>query len=272
MPVARLFVEGKLDAEILGVVCNGSPEVQRRGTKTSIKPDCRNYRQDNRVNAVYIRDRDFDFEPPEQPDTPFEDARDTEGRVFGWRWSRHEIENYMLDPLLLAEVFPGADVDWESELQAAANHLLWYQAARWTIGQIRSRIPRTYKLNTRPHNLDDYRLPSDVSEQCCQRWCLESIAEFFGNISAVLNETNVADQLEAYERRLKECVDQPREILRWWSGKDLFAQLPDHVFKSTGTLNSKTLLNTIRDWMRSDGEIVCSILLEFDKLRKNLRR
>ena len=65
MSINLLMVEGKLDSEILIPLFRGSPTVQRGGSKNGLKPQARYERVQNGVIAGYLRDRDFDFESPE---------------------------------------------------------------------------------------------------------------------------------------------------------------------------------------------------------------
>lgn len=67
VPIAKLLIEGKLEAEMLTPILQGSPVLQRGGSKNSLRPRTLAERQDNKVAAGYLRDRDFDFDPP--PDT-----------------------------------------------------------------------------------------------------------------------------------------------------------------------------------------------------------
>lgn len=65
MPITRLFVEGNLDSEILTALLQGRPIVQRGGSKNSLRPQAIGERRQNKVDAGYLRDRDFDSEPSE---------------------------------------------------------------------------------------------------------------------------------------------------------------------------------------------------------------
>ena len=100
MPIAKLFVEGKLDSEVLAPVLGGSPTVQQGGNKHALKPRARIEHCENRIAAGYLRDRDFDFDPPANLSNPTVDYMEG-GVPIGWRWCRHEIENYLLEPAII---------------------------------------------------------------------------------------------------------------------------------------------------------------------------
>jgi hypothetical protein len=94
MPVSRLLVEGKLDIEILAALFGGRPPVDIGGSKQSLAPRVRNERQGGNANVYYLRDRDFDYDPADDLSQPVVD-RTHAGIVLGWRWCRHEMENYL---------------------------------------------------------------------------------------------------------------------------------------------------------------------------------
>lgn len=64
MPITKLFIEGKLESMVLNPMLQGSPVLQIGGSKNSLKPRAITERRDNKVAAGYLRDRDFDFDPP----------------------------------------------------------------------------------------------------------------------------------------------------------------------------------------------------------------
>lgn len=99
MPIAKLFIEGYLEAEVLNPILHGDPVLQQGGSKYSLKPRARAERKENKVIAGHLRDRDFDFDPPADTSKPTVGGEDNNG-PFGWRWCRHEIENYLIEPAI----------------------------------------------------------------------------------------------------------------------------------------------------------------------------
>ena len=79
MPVSTLLVEGALDRELLHAVFQGHPVVERGGSKNSLAPEVRRMRAKSKVNAAYLRDRDFDFDPAHDGSIPTVDRE----RVLG---------------------------------------------------------------------------------------------------------------------------------------------------------------------------------------------
>ncbi|MCA9048615.1 MAG: hypothetical protein KDA89_07790 [Planctomycetaceae bacterium] len=268
MPVTRLFVEGHLDAEILTKILNGDPVVERRGPKSALDAQTKSYREYDRLNVGYLRDRDFDFEPPEEHDVPVRDSKEGD---FGWRWSRHEMENYLLEPSVLLSVFPHTAIDyWAEHLTQVAERILFYQAARWTIGQTRIAYPAWYHLETRPQ-LNELRLPADLSEFACRLWCEASVNTFAERVARSMNPEDSGRKFDHYFNRLSGLSDDAAEVLRWFSGKDLLAGFPDSVLGICRVENAGSLRATVRDWICSNPEAAIGCLPEFRVLSERLR-
>jgi hypothetical protein len=118
MPVAKLFVEGNLESEVLYSILAGTPVLQKGGSKNSLKPRARAERAENRVAAGYLRDRDFDFDPPEDLSRPTVDCEEN-GIPIGWRRCRHELENYLLEPGMVGEA-----TSWDVAEISEANWMI----------------------------------------------------------------------------------------------------------------------------------------------------
>ena len=269
MHLSKLYVEGKLDMEIYTPVFSGSLTVERGGSKTSIRPQARNDRNSG-IRAGYLRDRDFDFDPPEDTDVPTVD--DSDGQAsWGWRLNRHEIESYLLDPRIVAAKFDVEVTIWQERLCEAAKRISWYQVARWTVGYARAQLPPNYKLQTKSDDLKEMRLPDDLSEEASIRWCRTAISEFHKRIDHCLAEDAVSKQIESRrERFLPDLLDEHQYVLKWCSGKDLFAALTEEDLQGTGAENPKLLCNILRDWVREHPEDFVSFFPEIAALKQQM--
>jgi len=108
MPVNKLLVEGELDQQLLSAVCKGDPFVEAAlASKNALAPRVRDERRKGLQGVFYLRDRDYDTEPPTDITSPSKDDGD-----LGWRWCRHSIENYMLDPLIVCPTLGIAQVTY----------------------------------------------------------------------------------------------------------------------------------------------------------------
>ena len=95
MPVNILLLEGNLDGAVPGPVFNGYPAIETGCPKGSLAPRCLDQRRNGTPDVCYLRDRDYGYEPPAVITEPEVD-RVWGGMTLGWRWCRHEIENYLL--------------------------------------------------------------------------------------------------------------------------------------------------------------------------------
>lgn len=269
MRLSKLYVEGKLDSEIYTPLFSGSVTIEKGGSKTSIRPQARNDRSSG-ILAGYLRDRDFDFDPPDDMDVPTVDIADNDVR-WGWRLNRHEIESYLLDPQVVVAKFGSEIKAWQDHLCDAARRIRWYQVARWTIGYARSGLPPNYKLQTSPDEVKEMRLPADLSEQASLDWGRQVIAEFRARVDRNLCEQSVNEQIEA--KRLKftdELLGDHAYMLAWCSGKDLFAALPEAALQQIGAENSKTLCNILRDWVRGHPDEFIGFFPEIAALKQQI--
>jgi hypothetical protein len=269
MPVSKLYVEGNLDSEIYAALFAGVPPVVRGGSKNSLRPQARNDRNSG-IQAGYLRDRDFDFDPPEDMDCPTVDVADAQ-EPWGWRLNRHEIENYLLDPQVIEGKFGIAAHVWRRTLCGAARRIRWYQIARWTVGYARSKLPPHYKLQTKPDDVRDLRLPRDLSEQASLDWCRGTIAEFRAMIDRCLCDSAVSEQIERRRERFSdELLDDALHVVQWCSGKDLFAALTDEDLQNVRVQDPQTLCNILRDFVRDHSDDLLGFFPEFAALKHQI--
>jgi hypothetical protein len=272
MPVSQLLVEGKLDLELLQAVLAGNPVVASGGSKDSLAPQARNRRQETRTDTVcYVRDRDFDTDPPGQTDRPTED-RHHRGAVLGWRWCRHEIESYLLEPALVAAATGWDVAEYTSQLLQAAGRIRHYQVARRVIGNARRNLPPHYDLRTRPDEADDHDffLPADLGEEAIAGWARRHIATFFRRVQDTLAPDAVDRSLADCAARLsEERLRSPAEVLLWCSGKDLFAALAPWL-QNQGSDPGKVRAQ-VRDWVRGHPDETLTHLPEWASFRQALR-
>ncbi|MBI5367538.1 MAG: hypothetical protein HZA54_10915 [Planctomycetes bacterium] len=271
MPVALLLVEGGLDAELLTPVLAGRATVlPSRSGKGGLALRTRLERAE-RANAGigYLRDRDFDSDPPADRTRPSVDREDRErGSPLGWRWCRHEIENYLLDPAIVVAARGGSRPEYESALVQAALRIRHYQVARWVVGTARRGYPPGFELATRPAELTtlEIALPTDLSVAGTAGWARGHLDRFRGRIEAALGREEVEQQVA----RLTACLPEsllsiPEEALVWCSGKDLLAALQPWLHQQAG-LTPGMFRSAIRDWMRARPAEVLSLLPEWAAL------
>jgi hypothetical protein len=270
MPIDKLFIEGKLDSQVLYPFLEGSPLLLQGGSKNSLKPRAFAERRENRVAAGYLRDRDFDFDPPADLSKPTVDCEDN-GIPIGWRWCRHEIENYLIEPVLVSEVMAWPIGDIEEAIRQAARKIRSYEAARWTVGIVRRVLPPHYELRTRPDNLNEIDLPSVLDTLVVNNWALNCIETHRGCIAAMTDPPAVQVSFDAFVACFDDAfISDVANILLWFSGKDILAAMADWL-NAKDIANPGTLRASLRDWVIKNPEHTLTLLPEWKNLKVVLR-
>lgn len=270
MPIVRLFVEGKLETELLTPVFRGSPVLVPGGSKYALRNSARGLRNANKIAAGYLRDRDFDFDPPDDLNQPTVDSPAGE-TPFGWRWCRHEIENYLIEPALVSLSMNWVTEEVEDGIRQAARSIRHYQAARWSIGLVRRQLPPHYELNTKPVDGNDFRLPQSLDFDASRDWALGSISEFRKRILKNTDAVRAESAFAAYVDHFRESfLDDVPSVLLWFSGKDLMAAMSQWLL-SRSIPNPGVFRAAIRDWIIAHPDLVLELLPEWNALVNTLR-
>src|SRR5258707_757576 len=205
MPVAHLLVEGRdVDAVIFAAICAGNPVVAGGCSKGSLAPRARDRRNETGTAVCYVRDRDFDFMAPADLTQPTVDATIPGGAVLGWRWCRHEIENYLIDPGIVEAALGWNRAAFEAEIVNAAQVICHYQAARWAVGQSRQVLPPARDFSTKPPECDghEFRLPADITQGWTAGWALVHAAAFVGSVQGVIGAPAMTARLVNHASQL----------------------------------------------------------------------
>lgn len=273
MPVTMLLVEGELDAQLLQPLLAGRPLIEAaKSSKNALAPRVRTERQKGQTGAHYLRDRDFDHEPPEETEIPGIDS-EHEGSVLGWRWARHEIEKYMLEPLFVERCLDVPKAEYENAVLDASQRIRHYQAARWAIGHARSALPPAVKFRTRPDDAGDkeFFLPVRLEEAPCAQWACDHAAAFLERSMSRLAEEFVSNTFAKYRDIFAGGgLDHIGSVLLWFSGKDIMLAIGDwlqiHGVNGPGAFRAR-----LRDWMRANPDDVLNALPEWRALIEALR-
>ncbi|NTV92964.1 MAG: hypothetical protein HGA72_06780 [Chlorobiaceae bacterium] len=271
MPVTKLFVEGNLDIELLNPILGGAPMLQQGGSKNSLKPRTLTEYNDYNVVARYLRDRDFDYDPPAEISKPIVDY-EKNGIPIGWRWCRHEIENYLIEPALIGEAMKLPVNDIENALRNAASKIRDYEAARWTIGTVRRALPPHYELNTRPDTVKkEIELPSVLDATSLNDWALSTIETYWSRFTTVTDTETVHHTFKDFIARFDDnFIKDVCDILLWFSGKDILAGLAEWLMEK-GIKNPGLFRALLRDWVIANPERTLELLPEWKGLIEILR-
>jgi hypothetical protein len=254
MPVTQLYVEGSLDQRVLTGVLSGQVAVASRGTKDDLPHIVRRELDDGKTGIAYLRDRDFDSEPPHIQAVEVAVDRELSGTVLGYRWDRTELENYLLEPAIASAALRVDLAEWSVELAKAAAQLHAYTAGRWTLGQLRARTHRVTKIKTRPDSLSGkvFPLPKSLMEADVRTWLSATVTGVSAAVSKEFDVVATTKQFESYKGILSGKFGG--EILRWYSGKDLFGVLASY-FQSKGIDNSADAMERVLVWLETPNGI-----------------
>ena len=259
-------------------ICGGRPSVfPIKASKYALKPRTRDDRS-KLVRAAYLRDRDFDFLPADDGVGPVIDAYDDDNTVLGWRWRRHSIENYILDPEIVGRALTALGLHFDRQayneaLILAGKTIACYQAARWTIGQKRAALPSNYKLNTGVVE-EGYAKPEDaaMTKNDARDWLINQCATFSGAVVHLLDKQTVEDAFNCFVSKFNTSICQSTDaILVNFSGKDLMTALADWR-QRYGMPNPGDLCDSIKRWMMDNSDEVITALPEWRALIDVLRR
>lgn len=213
------------------------------------------------IEAAYLRDRDFDFDPPHNRTGPIED-----------RWSRHAIENYLIDQEIVTRALGWDRGEYAAALVTAAQAIRDYQIARWVIGDVRRHLPPNHDLRTTPDGIDgDFVLPALLTEAGMREWVLGTVAAFHQRADAAANPPAVEKAWRARAAAMTAAACQDAEhALSWFSGKNLLAALAPWLHER-GVVDPGRMRARLRDWVLANPAEARAILLEWGELLLRLR-
>lgn len=255
--------------------------VEPGGSKGSLKPKARDARGGKQpVLACYIRDRDFDRDPPAELSAPLVDAYVAKGSddVLGWCWCRHEIESYLIDPRLVAKAAPALAAGFAAALLEAAGRIQTYTAARWAVGVARRGLPPLKELPTRPAFLtaEFEVVPRWFGVQTeALEWATGHTSEFGQGVGRCLSATAIVERFEEELALTTTAIAAARSgsfdvLLARFPGKDLMAALDRSAYRPLGG-NPVDLRRALRDWLRAHPDEALALFSEWEALRKLLQ-
>jgi hypothetical protein len=202
MPVSVLLCEGGAhspDVRLLTKLLAGRCEVRPFGGKYGMGSLVKGMRRLIDRDTVFgILDGDFAdvWMPPTA--TP-QSWVASDGDVLGWRWERKEIENYLIDPAVVARALgttapnPAA---YQLALESARDRLTLYQAARAALSRSRQRFSPLACSFGRQRGREGDCLPDATSETACREGIRECVEAY--NVGVTLAEVYAAfDVLKA---------------------------------------------------------------------------
>ena len=216
--------------------------------------------------AKALRDRDFDSMPSpllQKPhDWPFRPQNNQTVQV-GWTWERKEIENYLIDPRVVAKTLgkkaPRPEA-YDKALYRSACRIANYTAARFALSQHRIRPkPQTNFWGEKRHG---FHLPDALDEAACSQGILDVISRHQQGLS--VDPDQVVATFHKVLPDFREGGAYFQEFLTYFSGKDLLASLDDE--KEVIGFQNDTFRNIILDRLTDAPEDISIWLPEWEAL------
>jgi len=225
MPVSLLLCEGSAsspDARVLNRILLGLGAIQPLGGKYGMGERIKARRDVLRQNTVFgLLDGDFlaEWETPTCRPRPWIGSDQT---VFGWRWERKEIENYLIDPEVvgrsLGQTAPN-NGDYQIALERARDRVSTYQAARLALVVHRPRFQPMANAFGRERGALGHLMPDDFSENTCLEGIRQTVGEHNDQQAIVMSAVE-----SEFQTRRPECETggaRFSHFLTSFSGKDL---------------------------------------------------
>jgi len=198
MSVSLLLCEGiasSPDMQVLGKLLAGRCEVRPFGSKYGMGSVVKGGREAIGRETVFgILDGDFPVEWSQPTGAPRPWIA-SDGTVLGWRWERKEIENYLIDPTVVARAL-GADApqpdNYAGALVVARDRLTFYQAARAALSDRRRRFTPLSSSFGRERGREDHPLPDDTSEEACREGIRGCVEAYNAGQSVTVEDVNAA--------------------------------------------------------------------------------
>ena len=180
-----------------------------------------------------LRDADLDGEWPREKEHPQPWVeRIAGGRTvqLGWLWSRTEIENYLIDPAVVAAALGSKapePAQYQRILERAADRLSTYTAARVALST--SRIPIKSLKNKwgKPRGGDRHPFPESLDRSSCRKHLKRIVRDCAQNV--VPTENQVIGRFNALRRDFAKNGTRRSDYLHAYSGKDLLIQINEEL-------------------------------------------
>lgn len=244
MPVAVLVCEGgpqSPDVRTLSKILAGLCEVRPFGSKYGMGDRIKGMRQ--HLGPVVFGILDGDFQDLDQPAAGRPRDWIVEGQVFGWRWERKEIENYLLDPDVVSHALGMAappHATYEQLLDSARRRIAIYEAARTCLGLLQKQYRPLATSFGRPRGADNHKFPDALDEPSCRTELERTLRE---------HESSLASGSQRFESLLGECSPNGSRFagfLSYFAGKDLMWAIDQPLrqlgFNGCGVLRERILL------------------------------
>ncbi len=189
----------------------------------------------------------------------------------GWSWARKEIENYLIDPVVVARSLgtkaPPPDV-YKEILDRAAKEISDYTAARTALSLSRLKVKQLQNRWGTPRGHDKHLFPETLARSSCRKELVRIVKR---QTQGTLPEPRqvVAEfrrQLPAHGR----TGIRRAHYLNTYAGKDLLVQM-DGDLKQLGFGDFGDFRERILIGIRDTPDDIATWLAEWDSLRTEIQ-
>lgn len=275
MPVGMLLcegVDGGLDARLLSAIASGVSGIRPAGSKYYLATSVSAYRDAKRQESgatrvvAAIRDCDFDIDRLEDDCPKTWAVSPNNQRIWiGWSWRRVEVENYLIDPTVVAKALQLSDDDaafYQTALNQAATSLADYTAARYALSRSRQHGGPLENHWGDSAGLKDHVVPKLRDDEACREGITHCVARFDGNKTAA---ESVIARYEMARRDYAQDGARGQQPHIYYSGKDLLCALrpalAEKKWGEPGDFKKRVLLEiqrsqqTVWEWLAEWGEL-----------------
>ena len=230
MSLSVLFCEGvekSPDVRVLTAILSGvNITIRSSGGKYGLGTRISAQREARNTNSIAgILDRDFDDSLEEPTNHSFSWHNNDGQIIFGWRWERCEIENYLIDPVVVQRAmpskFPGIEA-YTQALQMAALNINTYSAARVALSISRRRFTPLHNCWGRESNLN-HLFPDNVTDEGCLAG-IQTVLNDYQDCVGVSGE-EILIQFNTQKPHFEPGGAKHRHFLNHYSGKDLMVSM-----------------------------------------------
>ena len=266
MPVSRLLCEGtdgSPDIKVLTKLLGGRCEVRGLGGKYGMGTRIVARREAIGSNEVFgILDRDFVKQWEGPFDRPVEWTNSDRTILFGWRWERKEIENYLVDPSVVDHALSQSDhkissKEYQGMLETARDQLSIYQAARAALATSRVRFSDLPSSFGRKRGEARHPFPDQLDEAACRNDLRQVVLSH--RQAHVIDPGEVETAFSALLAEFQVGGSRHQWYLHAFAGKDLLWGMDGNLrsvgFASAWSFRDKVLdgiemsPNEIADWL-----------------------
>ncbi len=239
--VRLIFCEGQpdsLDSALLNRIKSPdsliSPVGGKYGMGAFIQGRMASYKPDQCPDCLGFRDRDFDMEPPDNPELIRFSRLHSKTPI--WLTYRACVESYFIDAELLHNYWtqsatgplwqhgPAPKVqEIQDKILQAARELADYQATRWALAQLKPG-PRWPEIETTWTDGSGY-LPHSLTFDDCLTEANKLVNKFVSQVRGVTAERLEKGAQEYRVRFTRDDFHLRQLFLTWYHGKDLLAKL-----------------------------------------------